>query len=236
MKTIKHSNTKINDNLKKLKQTKVTVFKTKSNTIAIKWAIVLILFFCLNFNLTAKMAEGLFLLKSIKIEKVEGEKSFKLLLGEGHARKVEIKFEDQYGEMLFHESINQYHAYQKRFELKKLPKGTYYLIVSDKASTTKQPIEVHRKNIEIKLSDSKKIFKPILTYDDEVLEIEQLDVTPFAVNIKLYDENGKLYLDETLAAKRHLKKRFDFSEFTPDKYLMVITTKDEIHHNEIIVR
>lgn len=150
------------------------------------------------------------------------DKSFLISMDYHLEKDFEITLTDDSYNTLFKEEIKQVKKLAKRFDLSSLPDGTYFFKVEDEQSIYQQTIEIKNDQLIVNKSRESRVFKPILQDKGNKVYINALLIDETDVEVKIYDKNHDLVLEETLKNQTSLERIYKFSDNTPGNYTFLI--------------
>ena len=143
--------------------------------------------------------------------------------------KIAIK--DNYGVVLYKETIQNKGNYIKGFDLTSLPEGVYNFELEKDFEIQIRPFKVSNNKIEYLNSDNYTIFKPVITKKNGYVYISQLALEN-DVKIEILN-SGSLIYSEVVENQMEIRKIFDFKDAPANDYVVIVKTKDRRFKNTV---
>lgn len=174
---------------------------------------------------------------TLKIETDANQKSILLSFNVSQNSNVLIQIKDDNGAVLHAEEVVAQNEFAKKFNLAKLPEGTYYLEVSDELKDVVQPIEVFDSNIVLNPSSRAEYYKPVYRFQNKKLDINLLALSNAKINLEIFDFENHLVFSQTFEnVNKTFGQRFDLSKLGDGKYTVRITTGNHIYYKNLEVK
>ncbi len=136
--------------------------------------------------------------------------------------------------VLFQDKIDQKFDFKRKFDLSKLPDGSYIFEI-DHGNQIKQ-YSFTILNNEVSIADHcAAIFKPTFISKEYNLDISYLNLDKEAVSLSIYDQNGKNLVSEKVVNKQIVEKRYDLSLLPNGNYQVVIKTADRVFVHTVTI-
>jgi hypothetical protein len=165
---------------------------------------------------------------------VVNTKSFKLAIKQGE-EEVKLKLLDQFGQVLYNESIQARAAYKKVFNLSTLPTGEYRLELEYPIKIQVMPITVDRGGIELHQQEVTEMFKPFFRERDSKISINMLNTRHNPLKIRVSDDEGQLVYQDTLDNDLIIGKQYDLSELDPGDYTVNLYSESRVFSHFIMI-
>ena len=145
--------------------------------------------------------------------KVVGDESkvFTLIWSEVNLRQAHVFIKDKNGVVLYEEDLNAEANFQRRFDLRALPKGDYILEVENQTMLKIMPFQVKRSDIQFSKGEEKLIFKPYLRARGMEVDVMLMADSGKSTKVQIHDAAGTLLHTERVPAGESIEKIFDFS-------------------------
>ncbi len=145
-----------------------------------------------------------------------------------------VSIVDLAGEIIFTEKIATGISYAKKFDLKNLPGGSYFLEVDNSLKET--IFEFLIEDSKIKIAERKENVKPIFRKNEGRVFVNFLNLEKEAVEIKVLDSESRLVFEETISGEMLIEKVFNFETALKDDYTVVIKTKEDRYYETVTVK
>ena len=194
-------------------------------------SLVLALPFLFVGNINASVAN------TLKIETDASEKSIYLSFEANNSSIVLIQIKDNNEVILHQEKITNQKAFSKKFNLKNLPKGEYFLEISDEIKDVIQPIEVSDSNVEIDPLNRSEHYKPVYVFNHNMLAVNFLALKNDKLTVQISNsQNREIFTQEFETGGLPFGKRFDMSKLEKGKYTVKVIAKEGVYYKTITVQ
>ena len=152
---------------------------------------------------------------------IENNTSFVLNLNSWKANDVDISLKTDQGESLYSERVDPSQKSTRKYNLGYLPKGTYFIQVSDDLREVEYRLEVTKKR-KVIVVDENTFFHPFIKLKGEKLDVNMLPLGK-EVTIYCYDQFGELLYSDKFDNQNTINKRLDISQLEAGDYNLNIT-------------
>lgn len=152
---------------------------------------------------------------------------------DGQSGKTMIQIVDTQNNVIYSELLKKEGVYSKKFDLKKLETGIYFMNVENSLKVVEYTLDV--KDATVEILDRKESSKPVFRTKGDKLYLNLLNLEQKDVNIKVYDSSYRLVYSETLKDKLLVEKAFNFESAVKDSYTVVVKDKFNTYYKDIIV-
>jgi hypothetical protein len=149
------------------------------------------------------------------------------------AKETAIRFIDTQGNTIYSERIGEVADYGKRFDLKELPVGYYFLEVENSYKEIVYTIEIS--NSDSKIVKKKEKLKPVFRKKGNKLFLNLLNLKESDVEIKVFDSNNRLLYQEVSKGKLIVEKAINFEKAFEDSYMVMVIKDHETYYENILV-
>lgn len=157
----------------------------------------------------------------------EKDKTFVLDLNDKENPYVEIEIRDLNGKVLHSENYQTLSIASKKYNLKNLPNGTYEMVIQSKMGKTIYPMTVTFDGVKMSPVSNHVNFKPIITYENDLIEFSQLTLGR-DVTFTLSDKEGIFYT-KNYKNEASINANFSASKLPAGDYTVTITSNDQDH-------
>ena len=164
----------------------------------------------------------------VEVNAVKKEKSFILSLTQIGNDVVWVKLENADGDELMTERVKGGDVFRKKYVLRDLPDGIYYLTLSKTNIRTVQPIEIINNSAELVEAGKMTHYEPMFkaTKGDKV-DINAMFPGYVKAEVTIMDGTGVVVFKEALGEVFILNKRYNVSELAAGTYTMELKTPTE---------
>ena len=149
------------------------------------------------------------------------------------AENTAVRFFDTEGNTIYSEKTGDVAYYGKKFDLKKLEGGLYFLEIEDAYKEIVYTIEVSRKNV--KILDKVEKLKPIFRKKGKMLFLNLLNLNESKVEIKVVDSSNRVLFSEEIEGKQVVEKAINFEKAQEDKYTVVVSHGSDTYYENVLV-
>ena len=151
---------------------------------------------------------------------------------DSQSKETLVQFMDANDKILYSESLDN-EVYLKKFNLKKLKDGFYYLLADD--SIRSILYEILLEGDEVKIVERKENAKPVFRTLGDKIFLNLLNLEKKDVEIKVYDSQNRVVYKETLRDQMLVEKAFNFEKAYNDNYTLVIKDGSDIYYENIAI-
>ncbi len=149
------------------------------------------------------------------------------------SRETAIRFFDNLGNTIYSEKTGEVLTYGKKFDLKKLPGGMYFLEVEDNFKEIVYTIEVSRNNVRMVEKEAK--LKPIFRKKGNKLYLNLLNLNSSDVEIKVIDSSNRILFQEVIAGEMVVEKAINFEKAFEGSYTVVVRNGSDTYYESVTV-
>jgi hypothetical protein len=149
------------------------------------------------------------------------------------AENTALRFFDTEGNTIYSEKTGDVAFYGKKFDLKKLDGGLYFLEIEDTYKEIVYTIEVSRNSVRI-LEKVEKL-KPIFRRKGKMLFLNLLNLNESKVDIKVVDSSNRVLFSESVEGKQVVEKAINFEKALEDKYTVVVSHGNDTYYENVLV-
>ncbi len=126
-----------------------------------------------------------------------------------------LRIKDMKGATLHREVIaNQ--SYMKKYDFSSLPSGAYEVEVTTKTGISKEIFQISAGQ------SSAMYFKPAIQVEPEMVKVAFMNRIASPVSLKLYNKDGKVLYEETVASQDTYSKGLNVAKLLPGQYSLAI--------------
>lgn len=141
---------------------------------------------------------------------------------------------DNEGVVIYSEDIAAANIFAKKFDLRNLPEGNYFLKVEDSLKEAIFSFSVEKSKIVI--AERKENSKPIFRKKEGRVFINLLNLTKEAVEIKVYDDENRIVFKETILETALVEKVINFEKAFKGIYTIKIKDESKSYYESIVVK
>ncbi len=165
----------------------------------------------------------------ISVRKSEGEKQTLVRVCHLSEGAAVLRLKDAQGRVLHRESIKG-HAYMKKYDMANLPGGEYTFEVSSNEGVSQETFTLSSGVARAMY------FKPAIQIDAEIVKVMFKNSIASPVSLKLYDRDGHVLYQETVASQDEFAKGLNLSKLVAGQYSLSITGDDYVYSKSIALK
>ena len=151
---------------------------------------------------------------------------------DSQSKETTVKFIDAKDHVIYSESISD-KVYIKKFNLKMLEDGVYYILAEDAMKSIVYKISL--KGNVVKIVDRKENTKPVFrTLEDRVF-LNLLNLEKNKVEIKVYDSYNRVVFKQDIKDEMLVEKAFNFEKALADTYTIVVKNNNEVYYKNVVI-
>lgn len=167
----------------------------------------------------------------IGLSVTEKNKNLVLTL-ENASKDLTLKFTDTDENILYFEKMTN-GTVTKKFDLRSLHNGTYYLITSDKSRYNVYTVSIDGDNVSI--IEKKETVKPFFRKTKGKVFVNFLNLDKSKVVIKVYDEEYRVVFSETFNETMIVEKAFNFEGAYAGNYRVIVSDDNKSYSENFVV-
>lgn len=145
-----------------------------------------------------------------------------------------VSIVDTNGVIIYTEEIAVANIYSKKFNLKNLPEGSYFLKVEDALKEMVFAFVID--DSEIKIMERKENAKPVFRKKDGRVFLNLLNLEKEVIKIKVFDSDGRIVFQETITDEILIEKVFNFEDAFKDNYTVIVKNKKDTYFEAVNVK
>jgi hypothetical protein len=149
------------------------------------------------------------------------------------SRETAIRFFDNLGNTIYSEKTGAVLTYGKKFDLKKLESGLYFLEVEDAFKEIVYTIKVSKSDVNIVKKDEK--LKPVFRMKGNKLFLNLLNLKEADVEIKVLDSSNRVLFQEVIKGEMVVEKAINFENAFDDSYTVVVKNGSKTYYENVLV-
>ncbi|MEM9142370.1 MAG: T9SS type A sorting domain-containing protein [Bacteroidota bacterium] len=145
-------------------------------------------------------------------------------------QNTSIKIMDVKGNIIFSEFVKDTDFYNKRFDLKSLEDGDYFLKAENALRSIVYGISI---DDEIRILEKKENVKPTFRKVGDNVFLNYLNLDGEQVNIKVWDNRNNLLFEETVKDEMIIEKAFNFNSAPKNSYTIVVSDTNGSYYKDV---
>ncbi len=143
--------------------------------------------------------------------------------------KVDLSIYDAEGKMIHSEKVDAQKNFNRTYDLKALPEGTYFLDAESDMKISRYEISVVGETASLSTNAISEVFKPTFVNKKGLIWVSLLNLDKSPVNIKVFDKDNNEVYDSDVILDQDVKKAFDINQINDEEYTFVMTHKDKTY-------
>ncbi|PKP43868.1 MAG: hypothetical protein CVT96_03855 [Bacteroidetes bacterium HGW-Bacteroidetes-13] len=139
-----------------------------------------------------------------------------------------LKIVDEFGVVLYEETLKNSLETGKQINFSRLPAGNYFLEMDAPIKQVIIPLQVSGQEAILKLELKTEVFKPFVKLSGTSLLLMNFNPEQTPVTISIYDELGQLLFEETVTDSIELKRSYNFSKVESGNYSLQVKKNGKV--------
>lgn len=162
------------------------------------------------------------------------KKSLIVNLGNTEKEMVSVVIEDEKGNILMSEKVNQASNFIKSYNMSQLENGAYTMTVTKTTVRTIQPFNITKEGIVITALEKKEKFIPVVMLKDNKLDVNVLLNNYGKITVNIYDNVGRKVKQDKLTDTLNFHKRYNIVQLPDGLYVVEVTAGDETFYHTVV--
>jgi hypothetical protein len=157
-----------------------------------------------------------------------------LRVGSARSDMTLIKLKDQFGEVIYSETVNNIDGIVKNFDLRHLELGQYKIELENELYIEVLPITVTLDTVVVGEDQFTTLYKPYIKLKQKgYVELNFLNLSTSDTSIMITDYNGEVVYKENLGSNSDIEKRYDMSSLQKGDYKFIVQNDGRIFEKSI---
>jgi hypothetical protein len=140
---------------------------------------------------------------------------------------MKLSIYDADDKLIHSESVNSKKDFNRTYDLKDFPEGTYFLVAESDSKISKYKISVVGETASLATNAISEVYKPMFKDEKGLVSLSIFNLDKSPVNIKIYDEDDNEVYDSEVLLNQNINKIFDIKNIKSEKYTFVMTYADK---------
>ncbi len=149
------------------------------------------------------------------------------------SKRTFVSIVDTNGIIIYSENIAEAIIYSKKFDLKNLPEGSYFLKVEDALKETVFTFVVD--DSEIVIAERKENTKPVFKRDSQRVFLNFLNLEKEEVKITVYNSESRVIFSEKVTDTMIVEKVFNFEKAQKDQYVVIVKRLNDTFYKDVAI-
>ena len=151
---------------------------------------------------------------------------------DSQSKETTVQVMDANEHVIYSESISD-KVYIKKFNLKMLEDGVYYILAEDAMKSIVYKISL--KGNVVKIVDRKENTKPVFRTLEDRLFLNLLNLQKEKVEIKVFDSFDRIVFKQDIKDAMLVEKAFNFKKALADTYTIVVKNNNEVYYKNVVI-
>jgi len=139
-----------------------------------------------------------------------------------------LKIVDEFGVVLYEETLKNSLETGKQINFSRLPAGNYFLEMDAAIKQVIIPLQVSDQEAILKLELKTEVFKPFVKLSGTSLLLMNFNPEQTPVTVSIYDELGQLLFEETITDSIELIRNYNFSKVESGNYSLQVKKNGKV--------
>lgn len=160
-------------------------------------------------------------------------KMITLRVGSAESDLTNIRIKNQFGQVLYTETVENVNGILKNFDLRHLESGRYNIELENSFNIEVLPITISFDSVTVSENQFNTIHKPFVRLKENgIVDFNYLNLNSNKTSVLITDSKGNMIYKEDLGSKSGIEKRFDISSLDKGEYQIVVQSGDRnFKHN-----
>lgn len=160
-------------------------------------------------------------------------KMITLRVGSAQSDMTNIKLKNQFGQVVYSETVENVNGILKNFDLKHLESGHYKIELENALNIEVLPITITWDSVMVAHDQFTTIYKPFIKLKDNgMVDFNFLNLNASSTSVLITDDKGRVVYKEDLGNSSEFEKRYDISSLEKGNYQFLVQSGDRnFKHN-----
>lgn len=140
-----------------------------------------------------------------------------------------MKIVDDFGVVLYEETLGRNLEIGKQFNLSKLPTGNYFIEMDAAVKQVVIPLQVTEQEAVLKMDFKTEIYKPFMKISGTSLQLMVFNPDKTPITVAIYNQLGQLLFEETVTEQIELKRSYNFSKVESGDYSLQVKKNGKVY-------
>jgi hypothetical protein len=154
-------------------------------------------------------------------------KMITLRVGSAHSDMTSIKIKNQFGEVIYSETVENVNGILKNFDLKHLESGSYKIELENALNIEVLPITITWDSVMVAHDQFTTLHKPFIKLRaNGTVDFNFLNLNANLTSVIISNEKGNVIYKENLGNNSDIEKRYDISSLEKGNYQFIVQNGD----------
>jgi hypothetical protein len=154
-------------------------------------------------------------------------KMITLRVGSAQSDMTNIKIKNQFGQVIYSETVENVNGILKNFDLKNLESGHYKIELENALNIEVLPITITWDSVMVAHDQFTTVHKPFFKLNENGnVDFNYLNLNAKSTKVMITNEKGNVIYKEDLGNGSDIEKRYDISSLEKGKYQFIVQSGD----------
>ncbi|MGM0581021.1 MAG: DUF3244 domain-containing protein [Bacteroidota bacterium] len=161
-------------------------------------------------------------------------KMITLRVGSAESDLTNIRIKNQFGQVLYTETVENVNGILKNFDLRHLESGRYSIELENALNIEVLPISITWDSVKVVENQFNTIHKPYVKLKENgIVDFNYLNLNSNKTSVLITNSKGNVIYKEDLGSQSGIEKRFDISSLDKGEYQIMVHSGDRNFKNNI---
>jgi hypothetical protein len=154
-------------------------------------------------------------------------KMITLRVGSAQSEVTNIRLKNQFGQVVYSETVENVNGILKNFDLKHLESGHYKIELENTFNIEVLPITITWDSIKVAQNQFTTVHKPFFNLKDNgTVDFNYLNLSAKSISVTITNDKGNVIYKEDLGNSSDIEKRYDISSLEKGDYQFIVHSGD----------
>ncbi|SMG21862.1 protein of unknown function [Marivirga sericea] len=154
-------------------------------------------------------------------------KMITLRVGSAQSEVTNIRLKNQFGQVVYSETVENVNGILKNFDLKHLESGHYKIELENALNIEVMPITITWDSVRVAHDQFTTVHKPFISLKENgTVDFNFLNLSTKSTSVMITNEKGNVIYKEDLGTSSDIEKRYDLSSLEKGTYQMIVQSGD----------
>ncbi len=154
-------------------------------------------------------------------------KMITLRVGSAESDLTNIRIKNQFGEVLYTETVENVNGILKSFDLRHLKSGHYSIELENALNIEVLPISVTYDSVIVSENQFNTVHKPFIKLKENgIVDFNYLNLNSNKTSVLITNSKGNVIFKQDLGSQSGIEKRFDISSLDKGEYQIMVQSGD----------
>jgi hypothetical protein len=159
-----------------------------------------------------------------------------LRVGSAQSEMTNIKLINQFGQVVYSETVKNENGILKNFDLKHLESGHYKIELENELDIEVLPLTITWDSVMVAKDQFTTLHKPFIKLrDNGMVDLNFLNLTASSTSVVITNEKGDVVYKEKLGNQSGIQKRYDISSLEKGDYQILVQSGNRNYKQSIVL-